>query len=324
MKHLLLCASLLLIAACQPEPASPPVTTKAPQTLAPTTTAALDSRELWLDGTHCWATATTAAAELNRSIEELLQEPDHKRLSSARQRWHNSHAATAACLPLTRFSASHSELFAPLKAAWSRIDNYPIAPGYVDAVEGYPHSGVVHDTTLIINHTNLQEQHGLTSDEEATLGLHVLEFLLWGEDGERSFNAFIRAEAQDTLRAVDQPQNRRRDLLKLVGLLLEDELQLVTEQWANPGSVLAAPYFRLPETGRTLLWRQALSTSLNLSDEHCDFSPTPCPILPAIASTVQTLTQQHPALLPEEHWQQSLQLLTQQPATEPPTMDSPK
>ncbi len=311
VKRLLLLLSLTLLVACEPEPPPAPPPVPEPETILPPLDNPLNTRALWLSGAEHWQKAAAAAGELNTAIAQLLAEPDAETLGAARQAWHRAHAATAACIPLASLASGHPDLFGKLSQAWFQIDSQPIAAGYVDAIEGYPDSGVVHDTTLTINHTSLREQHGLSSEYEAILGLHVLEFLLWGETGERPPGDFAHAEASATLRSVDQPQNRRRDLLELVGRLLEDDLEQVARQWAKPESAIAAPYFRLPDASRALLWRQALAASLADPENHCEFAPEPCPPTAEIVATLLNLTDQHPTLVIAEHWQQRLETLAQ-------------
>lgn len=312
MKRLALLLGLALLAACEREPPpATPLPAPEPEQALPALDTPLNTRELWLSGADYWEAAAAAAAELNTAIAQLLARPDGDSLTAARRAWHRAHAATAACTPLARLASGHPDLFAKLAGAWFQIDTRPIAPGYVDAIEGYPDSGVVHDTTLTINHTSLREQHGLSSEYEAILGLHVLEFLLWGETGERPPGDFARAEASTTLRSVDQPRNRRRDLLELVGRLLEDDLRQLATQWRDPESPIAAPYFRLPDASRALLWRQALAASLADPENHCEFAPEGCPPTAEIVATLLDLAGGHPTLIIAEHWQQRLENLAQ-------------
>lgn len=314
MKPLLALVALLGLAACGQQ-SEPPAPTRLPE-LPATSVSALDTEALWLSAADYWQAATEATGELNSAIDQLLEKPTAETLATARQRWQRAHQAISASAPLAHLSQGHTGLFAALANRWFAIDAYPVAPGYIDAIEGYPHSGVVNDTTLTINHTSLREQHGLSSEYEAILGLHVLEFLLWGEKGERDPRDFVSAEASATTRSVDQPQNRRRDLIKLVGILLQDDLQQLTEQWRDRHSRLAAGYFSLPPASRTLLWRQALASSLEDPGNHCDFRPEPCEQLPPIVDTLADLSQDYPALVIAERWPQQLEALQQSLAEE--------
>ncbi len=114
-----------------------------------------------------------------------------------------------------------------------QINHWPVIPGYIDYIEGYADSGVVHDINVIIDPQTLREQNGLFDLSEVLLGYHSIEFLLWGEnrDGEgnkryldyqqQRISGII--EAEDTLTSDQLANNRRRLLLGVsTGVLIED------------------------------------------------------------------------------------------------------
>lgn len=126
------------------------------------------------------------------------------------QSWQALHAASHLASPALGLATSNPNLFATLAADIQPVHQYPIAPGFLDSVQGYPASGLVHDISLPIRRDTLLQQHGLTDNSEATLGLHVLEFLLYGDTGERTAEDYRRAQSGSAqLKVSELPQNRR-------------------------------------------------------------------------------------------------------------------
>ncbi|HEY7884391.1 MAG TPA: imelysin family protein [Cellvibrionaceae bacterium] len=304
--------TLIFIAACErtneplPIPAEPP-----PAPL--TTSAQIDTRALWLNGVDYWRAAHQGSKALQQQLEQFLAEPGDDTLQAAREAWHMAHKPIAAAQPFAALSSSNPGLFAKLDRTWRAIDVHPVQPGYLDSIDGYPFSGIVNDISLTINQRTLREQHGFTDASEATLGLHVLEFLLWGENAGRHYGDFIQQEASDNpdLSIVNLPQNRRRDLLKLTSVLLTDDLQRLVEAWQDPQSPLANGYFTLPEDSRILLWQQAFIVNLQEADNHCVFSAEPCPTLGATVRALSDILDAHPGLVANaSDWQaQAAELL---------------
>ena len=294
MKTRRLLAFMLCLSACdqgsRPPPASGLDTTLTPAPAVHT----IDTKALWLQSAGFWEDANHQIEQLNLALAALLQNPDASHLSKARAAWLNAHNRWQEASLLIDFSAHNPGLFATLGEDLLKIDAYPIAPGYLDTIAGYPHSGIVNDITLAINQKTLRAQHALTAPEEATLGFHVLEFLLWGENGQRPASDYARASAAagTGITTINLPSNRRRDLLQLVGKLLQDDVQNLTQHWQNPGSPLARAYFSLPPASQLQLWQQGLQKLIaDTAQSHCDFAKEPCSGLLARLQSAAALTQ---------------------------------
>lgn len=72
----------------------------------------------------------------------------------------------------------------PGEALYSRIDSYPINPEYVDYVNGNPTAGIINDpvTYPFITEATVKSWDNVTGTNNRSCGMHVLEFLLYGED----------------------------------------------------------------------------------------------------------------------------------------------
>lgn len=172
---------------------------------------------------------------LHRQFEQLIATPDDSSLQLARDSWltaHNSYEQSNLHRYFTSFVSTENQS-EQLFRLTQQMDHWPILAGYIDSVSGYESGGIVHDVNVELSSDSLREQHGLFDITEATLGFHVIEFLLWGEPdspsakrGAEDFKPVtqlddIQKESGMSLEQVGN--NRRRELLLLTSkILLED------------------------------------------------------------------------------------------------------
>lgn len=181
--------------------------------------------------------------ELSDAVDSLLDTPTLSTHEAAQEAWLNAHNAYEATL-LHRYFA---ELVLPQQAYLElvnlnyRLNQWPIFPGYVDAVENYPDSGLVFDPSVDLHREALLELHGEFDLAEAAVGFHVVEFLLWGESPlPRDVDDFTAVTSLDSSHiesglAIEQlPTNRRRQLLDLAVESLIIDFESLYQTW-SPG-----------------------------------------------------------------------------------------
>lgn len=244
--------SLGLLSGCDdsPEPQSPietPASTAqpvpVPDTGAPSaTTALLTAQDAYRDQLLALASqrydiALSAIQTLNADIADLLETPSSATLAQTRTSWRNAYTAYLQTLPLTAIEVTEPgdwQVAGLTRAALTEsINPWPVEPGYIDYVEGYPYTGIVNDTTLNLSEGSLQEQHRFADASYISLGFQVLEFLLWGEEGQRpaqDFNPAVSANATPD-RPVVKHQDRRGEYLKTAGQMLQKNLQRLQLRW---------------------------------------------------------------------------------------------
>ena len=182
---------------------------------------------------------------LQLAVETLIASPDTDSLEAARAAWLDALNAYEVTL-LHRY---YAELILPeqdylnLVQLDYRLNQWPILPGYIDAVANYPDSGIVFDPSVTIDAATLTEIHGQFDIAEAALGFHVLEFLLWGDgqslNGPRGVGDFVAAaglsdeQVESGLSIEQLPNNRRRDLLLEVTTLLNSDYEAVYLLWTK-------------------------------------------------------------------------------------------
>ena len=107
--------------------------------------------------------------------------------------------------------------FLPMKENFSKIEAWPLTPGFIDSLDNYPYSGIVNDSTIEITEGVLKAQHMITDPSEISLGFHVLEYY-----------AFERT--REDLNGKEEVNKRRRSLITLVSDLLVKEIKTLEEE----------------------------------------------------------------------------------------------
>lgn len=194
--------------------------------------------------------AQTQAEKLSESLSLLLRTPSSETLNAAKKQWR---------LAYSSYLKSQIYFYLPIKDSqeWvnkrigykdlaANIASFPIEGGYIDYMQGYPFSGLVNDLAINIDESTLIEQHGLADPSYASLGFHVLEFLLWGEDGKRPQSDYYKQKNQQEIRMVDydevdknapppafkvQNHLRRREMLRIVGERLSKDIHHIKQRW---------------------------------------------------------------------------------------------
>ncbi len=240
---------------------------EAPEPTAPVPQSNIEESVPIAAPTAAWAAIDTnlqacseEVQQLGEQLEQLRKNPVDATLSSARSQWLNSHQACYRLLPLIKAAQLHPSTLGKIGQLNRYIDAWPMLPGYVDGVGAYPHSGLVNDITLPINAETLRHQHGFTDDMEVSLGFHALEFLLWGEHGERPVSDFMPSNTGTSpeLKTTELPNNRRRTYLILAGNLLIDDQSRLTQKWQQIQPQLA----QLPSVTQWVLLKSGLQDAL--------------------------------------------------------------
>jgi len=184
-------------------------------------------------------------ANLQSAIGEFLAQTNTENLDRARQSWLLAHSAYELTTLHRYFAASilNEQSSIALLLLQYQINHWPIVPGYLDYVNGYPDSGIVHDINVNLDSTGLREQHGAFDVSEVTLGFHVLEFLLWGSPNTQSqlrpADDFIEIDSlsagqRESGYSLEQlSNNRRRQLLTIIAGILLDDFRELESLWSS-------------------------------------------------------------------------------------------
>ncbi len=216
-----------------------------------------------------------AAPGFREAVGALLEHPDDTRLHTARNAWTLLYQGFNRAWPVL---ATRATLAPSLAHPLARADIWPILPGYVDAVPGWPESGLVYDVTLPLNTDTLIAQQDMTDPAEVSVGLQVLHLLLFGlPDAPRApldVTAVTELLPSHQLPLSELPENRRRAYLDAASaVLLEDLTALVQPAQAVPPRTLAAALMQALADGYLRLARLAALEGATATDGGEFMSP---------------------------------------------------
>ena len=176
------------------------------------------------------------------SIATLTDQTNIENLNLSKQAWLNAHSAYE-LTTLHRYYATQlmgeQDSLALMQLQY-QINHWPIVPGYIDYVDGYPDSGIVHDINVNLDADSLREQHGSFDVSEVTLGFHAIEFLLWGYDADSvarpatDFDAVLELTPKEIESGYTLEQlsnNRRRLFLTVVADTLVKDFLALQSLW---------------------------------------------------------------------------------------------
>jgi uncharacterized iron-regulated protein len=185
---------------------------------------------------------TARLDSLSSSIAALLQSPTESNLALAQESWANAHTVyeQSAVPRFFSYRLASEEDSLQLFELQYQMNQWPILAGYIDSVEGYMNSGIVHDINVELTASTVRQQHGLFDATEATLGFHVIEFLLWGEPSGTSqriasdfeqISSLTTEQQENGLELSQLSNNRRREMLRLTTSALAEDFESSLVLW---------------------------------------------------------------------------------------------
>lgn len=174
--------------------------------------------------------SVTGAERLSTAVEALLAAPSAERLTAAQQAWLSARSAYA-----------QSEVFrfydGPIDQVELLVNTWPIDEGYVEADSSDPTApGIIDDVKRYpeLSEELLTQLNARDGETAISTGYHVIEFLLWGRDGnaagpgQRTYQDFVVKGAGEKAQG-DALAARRGQYLRLsVALLLRHLRQVQT------------------------------------------------------------------------------------------------
>ena len=235
-----LLGSLMLLSACTDGEHNKPMSTEVSSLPEPASLA--------VDETYSERLTNIAYAQLSKSVEAaqalqsstaaLRKNATPERLNEARGHWRASYSAYLSSLAASDIPVREpSEWFAAKLTRHhlaQQLNSWPIEPGYIDYLSGYPFTGIVNDTTLTIDRESLLAQHQFSDATYVSVGYHAIEFILWGESGQRPASDFDinAAKPEENDSSPVAHQQRRGDYLATLADILIADLQRLQMRWA--------------------------------------------------------------------------------------------
>jgi putative iron-regulated protein len=195
---------------------------------------------------------------LAAAVATLGKEPTEANLTRAREAWVRGRAIYGRT---EVFRFYDGPIDNPVDGVETLVNAWPIDESYIDAVPGFPKSGIIHDSVRypILSEVVLTLANERGGEANVSLGWHAIEFLLWGQDlrtdgpGERPATDF------DSSKESSAP--RRLEYLKTAVAALRKHLAIVELAWA-PGK---SNYRREFEADTKLALRRILTGAIILT-----------------------------------------------------------
>jgi putative iron-regulated protein len=272
--RLLLIFSLFVLAACSPknEP------TDEDQTGKVQIDSSAFAAQVGIVAYTSLSNASLTAQTFDSQLASFMYHPNPMSQAEIQQAWRLAYngflgSMIFAYLPIQDPPDWHSQHIG-YRDLLTQLDSWPIEGGYIDYVQGYPFSGIVNDLTLKIDEESIRSQHGFTDPTNASLGYHALEFMLWGNEGQRSAHDFFPQENTAPIPGSDadpiaaeidtsnldqaeipeikpQNHNRRRQYTQLLIELLQKDLHRIQRRW-EPSSGYYAQLLQQNDSGNIL------------------------------------------------------------------------
>lgn len=161
---------------------------------------------------HTYSDAFAAATVLRDSLDTLRTAPSQASLAAAREAWL---AARAAYLRSEAFLFYAGPVDGP-GGPLPRLNGWPVDPDVID--------GILADPEQSLNFRAIARLNTVEPLVKVTTGLHVIEYLLWGDKGSVSAESFAGVAGA-----------RRGDYLDALAQLLTNDLSVLVAAWA-PGT----------------------------------------------------------------------------------------
>jgi len=218
-----------------------------------------------------------AGIEIEKFQSSIVTLADHvssENLSLSKQAWLDAHSAYE-LTTLHRYFATQllgEQNSLALMQLQYQINHWPIIPGYIDYVNGYPDSGIVYDINVTLDVDSIREQHGAFDIYEVTLGFHVIEFLLWGYDTDSvarpaaDFDAVLELTPEETESGYSLEQlsnNRRRLFLAVAADTLVEDFRALQSLWLTEESSIRQRIESTSGTELIVILADSMSAMLN-------------------------------------------------------------
>lgn len=175
--------------------------------------------------------ALTSSETLQQTINSLSTNLTQENLELSQKALNNAHLMFASGLALDQCIKIFSTELNDDLSITQTLDQYPILPGYLDSVEDYPFSGLIHSDIPLLR-TSLIAEFQLGDPLYVTLGFHPLGIILNGSNNNRNLADF--SELSETIEANSaSPELRRTLYAKLLSEEILSDLSRLTYDWIN-------------------------------------------------------------------------------------------
>ena len=221
--------------------------------------------------------ARTSAAESLTAIQLFLGSPSAETLEAAQLAWQQSHDDYLLAQVSQSLSIPHPVLDSPVSDDENiaghtleiRLDQYPAIPGYLDSVNGYQQSGLIH-TELPLTLETLQNEHQLSDTAYVALGYHALQVMLFAESTEADARHHDFLSVKPAQKSNIDAAKRRREITLLLATQIVDDITLRHDEWRAENGFYRDFVLTLAETTVEKMLRDALDNESIIQQTSTD------------------------------------------------------
>lgn len=165
------------------------------------------------------------AKVMQRAIDAFLAQPSAESQQAAQKAWRDAREFYGQTEAFRFYGGPIDGENGPE----GRMNAWPMDESYVDYVQGRADSGLINNSSFVINRNSVIRQNERAGEENIASGWHATEFLLWGQDlsergpGNRPYTDFVDGKMSNA--------DRRRQYLKVVTDLIVDDLAALAREW---------------------------------------------------------------------------------------------
>lgn len=190
-----------------------------------------------------FSTLRNSTIALAKHISVFTTHPTEASLQACKKQLNNTHKDYLASY-IFRNALTHANILDPeldlqhlspevVHTNSIRLDQYPILPGYIDSVDGYSSSGLVHSEQALTGEF-LNSEHQFSDKAYVAIGFHALDYLLQGGklESKRALDSFALKSTVDSEKN-NAPQVRRLQYIALLGELILADVNFLYQSWVG-------------------------------------------------------------------------------------------
>jgi len=228
-----------------------------------------------------FTSSLTHARELSQLTTDFVKQPDDAGLQALAQSWKQSHDSYQTSELLRGFSLVHPDLDVRhdepevVHPVHIRLDQYPMIPGYLDSVPGYPISGLVFQETPLTE-AFLNLEHQFSDRQYVALGFHAYELMLKGAEGIEQHGSperFATLGSQNSDESA--PEFRRSLYLLLLAKQIESDIARLVLAWQDNEGFYITTLKAMPAQQFEQRFRDIMRLELARLNEQQDMDMAP-------------------------------------------------
>jgi hypothetical protein len=241
-----------------------------------------------------FSASVSASLNLDGHTEKFILAPDESNYQALVSAWQTAHQKYRISQTSQAFSNERPSFddelnsITPLHTLDSRLDSFPLLPGYLDQVDGYPTSGLIY-SEVELSIDVLSSEHQFSDPAYVTLGFHAFDTILQGDKGIaiKPWQRFNKTGIE----TQDKAALRRQRYLQLLAKQIKTDIALEANDWLQPQGLYSlqlnqASTKDLKQWAREAASPKALDAYIENETEHSGE-----PTAKAIRSTFERLAQ---------------------------------